>query len=177
MPNWKRLSKETVYETNWIRVIKSDTIDHNGKKVTYSYVELPYPAVLIVALNEKGEIYLHKQYRYPIDEAVWEVPAGGSDGEDFLVAAKRELKEESGLVSDDWSQIAEFNAFDGSGNCHFILFIARDARKVTEDDGIEDIIESKFFSVDEIMDMIRSNTIVCAETLSSLALALPHLKK
>jgi 8-oxo-dGTP pyrophosphatase MutT (NUDIX family) len=177
MPNWKTLSKEIVYQTNWMKVYKNEVIDHHGKKITYSYMELPHPAVVIIPVNSRGEIYLHKQYRYPSDQHVWEVPAGGSDGEDLLVAAKRELKEEAGLVSDDWTKIAEYYAMDGSGNCPFSLYLAKDVVKEGLGDGIEDITEARFFSHDEITDMIRSNGIKCSETLASLALAMPHIKK
>jgi 8-oxo-dGTP pyrophosphatase MutT (NUDIX family) len=177
MPNWKTLSKEIVYQTEWMKVFKNEVLDHHGKKITYSYMELPAPAVVVIPVNDRGEIYMHKQYRYPSGQHVWEVPAGGSDGEDLLVAAKRELKEETGLVSDDWAKIAEYYAMDGSTNSPFSLFIARDVVKEGDGDGIEDITEARFFSMDEIMDMIRSNSIKCSETLASLALAMPHMKK
>jgi 8-oxo-dGTP pyrophosphatase MutT (NUDIX family) len=174
MPGWKTLSKEIVYETKWMKVRREEVIDHKGQRITYSFAELPYPAVIIVAVNDKGEIYLQKQYRYTLDRVLWEVPAGGSEGEDFEKAARRELAEEAGLVSNDWVDMGEFFPMDGMGNFPCRVFLARDVRQEAKKDDEEDIRDTKFFSLAQIKEMIRSNELVDCESIASISMAILH---
>lgn len=57
-------------------------------------------AVAVIALNERGEMLVQREYSYPPDEIMWQLPGGGAEeGEELIDAAKRELSEESGFTA------------------------------------------------------------------------------
>lgn len=72
-------------------------------------------AVAVAALDDDGNVVLIHQYRHPLGRRIWELPAGLLDhvGEDPLVAAKRELVEEVGLVAEHWSVLVDVAASPG----------------------------------------------------------------
>ena len=70
-----------------------------------AYLEHP-GAVAILAVLDDGRVLLERQYRYPISQAVIEIPAGKlNTGEDPLLCAQRELQEETGYTAKHWSKI------------------------------------------------------------------------
>ena len=84
---------------------EDDVVTPGGAPGIYGVVETRI-ATGVVAMTDAHEIYLVGQYRYPVNEYSWEIPEGGSDlGEDPMVTAKRELREETGLVATDWEQL------------------------------------------------------------------------
>jgi 8-oxo-dGTP pyrophosphatase MutT (NUDIX family) len=175
MTSWKTLKSEVVYETPWLTVRRDEVLNHNGKPLTYSVVSLQHPAVFIVAFNAKDEVLLQQNYRYTVNETLWEVPAGHSDGQELLVAAKRELLEETGLESNDWTDLGLAYPVVGIGNMPTATFMARDVQQIAskrEDD--EEISEQRFVPFTEVEDMIRRGDIVNGSAIVALYKARLH---
>ncbi len=90
-------------------------------------------AVAIAALDEAGRLALVRQYRHPAGDWLVEVPAGRVEvGEDRLVAAQRELEEETGLRARSWSLLREFFAAPGFCSERLSLYLAQDLEAVRE---------------------------------------------
>ena len=87
------------YENPWIRVREDAVLRPDGEPGVYGVVEVRSPAVFVVPVTEAGEIVLVSVDRYSLGGLSWEVPAGGTDGEETLAAAVRELREETGLAA------------------------------------------------------------------------------
>lgn len=170
MTDWQTKSSDVVYETPWIRILKDEVITQNGEQLTYSYMELQNPTVFIVAANSQKQILLQSVYRYPIRERGWEIPAGYMDGGEAPEdAAKRELLEEAGLVSDDWTQLGLIKQVTGIGNVPAYIFLARNTQSAGEaTDQDEDITEHQFKSLDEIESMIIHGTLVDSPVIAAL---------
>lgn len=177
MSNWKVLSSEIAYETAWIKVHRDEVLNHNGKPLTYSFVESQHPSVLIIAVNSAGEILFEKNYRYTLDQVLWELPAGQTDGQDGLTAAKRELLEEASLVSSDWREIEE-TVYLAPGLAMFPcrVFIAHNVQPATEDSNeeIEEILERRFFSLAQIEELIQNKQLINAGDAGVIYLARVH---
>jgi ADP-ribose pyrophosphatase len=86
--------------------MKRDTVSlPDGQYALREYLEHP-GAVAILAILDDGRVLLERQYRYPITQAVIEIPAGKlNTGEDPLLCAQRELQEETGYTAKHWSKI------------------------------------------------------------------------
>ena len=101
----KKILGEGVYDGIFLKM-KRDTVSlPDGQHAVREYLEHP-GAVAILAVLDDGRILLERQYRYPIAQAVIEIPAGKlNTGEDPLLCAQRELQEETGYTAKHWSKI------------------------------------------------------------------------
>ena len=98
-------------------------------------------AVAVLALNERGEVGLIRQYRATVGRRCWEVPAGTLDheGESPLEAAQRELVEELGVAAASWREIGRFMNSPGWTNQVMVVYEARDLDERPRDpDGPEE---------------------------------------
>jgi len=107
---WTIISSSPIYDNNWINVVEHKIINPAGGVGVYGKVHFKNLAVGVVALDEEGNIYLVGQYRFPLDAYSWEIPEGGSPaGVDPLESAKRELKEETGIIAHKWQKLLDIH--------------------------------------------------------------------
>ena len=111
-------------------------IDHvtaklpNGK-LAKREVAMHIGASAVVPVDAEGYVYLVRQFRAPIEQALVEIPAGKLDapGEDRLLAARRELHEETGLTAGRWDHLCDIVTTPGFSNEKISLYLARDLRR------------------------------------------------
>ena len=100
--------REEIYDGVILHVVRDTVTLPNGKPATRE-VALHNGAVCVVPLTEDGCVILEEQFRYPMNGVLTEIPAGKSDkGEDPFRAAKRELREETGLLAQKWTYLGEY---------------------------------------------------------------------
>ncbi len=104
--SWKKLSSRTVYENDWMEVREDKVINPGGGRNDYGYVHFKNVAVAIIALDDANNTWLVGQDRYTLGEYSWELPMGGAPlDEPPLIAAKRELEEETGIRAAHWKEL------------------------------------------------------------------------
>ncbi len=158
--NWKTLSDEVVYENPWLQLHHRDVINPAGKPGIYGLVSFRNKAIGIIPLDKENNIYLVGQFRYTLDEYSWEIPEGGGPlDEDPMDAAKRELKEETGLKAEKWIKIARIHTSNSATDEEGFLYTAEGlSQHETEPEDTEDLIVKKV-SLVEAVDMVMRSEI------------------
>lgn len=126
-PNpWKTYTQTTVYDNPWISVEHHDVRTPAGTPGIYGKVHFKNRAIGIVPLDDTGHIWLVGQYRYALNEYSWEIPEGGAPfGESALVAAQRELQEETGITATRWDELIAFTTSNSVTDERGMAFLAR----------------------------------------------------
>ncbi len=123
---WKKLSSRYVYKNPWIRVREDKVIRPDSTRGIYGVVELPGSSA-VVAVDNKKQLYLIKQYRYPLQAYTVELPWGSRQHrESYLQAGKRELREEAGITAGIWKALGKVADIPGIGDEYAYLYLARD---------------------------------------------------
>lgn len=171
--SWQMHDSTSVYENAWISV-REDRVTGPAGEGIYGVVTMRHPAVFVVAMDAEDRVCLVTLDRYTTGTSI-EVPAGGSDGEDPLVAARRELLEETGFDAAEWTQIGTMNALNGIAHAPEHVFLARDLRDAAADsahsqaeEGIDAVTWVPF---DEVLEMIADGRITDGETVAAIAYA------
>src|SRR6056297_172794 len=99
---------EMLYEGNILKLYRDEVEFPNKHRSAREVVEHS-GGVSVLAENEEGKILLIKQYRYPVDEVIYEIPAGKLEpDEDIAECAGRELREETGYTAEKFNKLFEF---------------------------------------------------------------------
>jgi len=124
---WTTLSGEEKYDNPWINITEYQVLNPAGGKGIYGKVHFKNKAIGVIALDEHNDTWLVGQYRYTLNEFHWEIPEGGGIiGSPPLEAAKRELKEETGLTAKKWSLLFRIHTSNSVTDEEGFVFLAED---------------------------------------------------
>ena len=171
------VSREEIFDGHIVHLVK-DTVElPNGAKATRE-VALHNGAVCVVPVTDEGEIIMERQFRYPFDEVIWEIPAGKIDkGEtDPLAAAKRELVEETGVTAGKMTFIGDYFPSPAILSERIYTYLATDLTY-----GETDLDEDEFLAVEKVpietvVDMIMDNRIPDGKTQAAVLKVYKMLK-
>jgi ADP-ribose pyrophosphatase len=172
MSETERLETERVFRGRVFHVDRDRVRMRNGRDVVVDVVRHS-KSVVLVPIPEPGHVTLVKQYRYAVNEDLWELPAGSVDeGEAPEEAARRECHEEIGLVPATIVRLSALYPTPGYCDEQMIFFRVSGLAKTDEQaqlDEDEDL-QAKTFEVREVREMIRRGEIVDMKTIVGLAL-------
>jgi 8-oxo-dGDP phosphatase len=168
------VSTETVFDGK-IWDVRRDVFLYNGAEITREYVDHT-GAVAVLALDEEDRVLLIKQYRHPVRQRDWEIPAGLLDirGEDPLTAIQRELAEEVDLVADEWNVLADIFTSPGGNDEAIRIYLARAVRPAAEVFAREEEeadIETVWLPLDDAVDAVLARTVHNAPLIIALLAA------
>lgn len=125
-----------------IKVVSDQVRMPGGAIAARDYVVHP-GAVGIVALDHDNRVLLLRQYRHPVRQTLWELPAGLLDvsDEDPLAAARRELHEEGASQADRWDLLVDALSSPGGSDEHIRVYLARGLHSVADADRFQGIDE------------------------------------
>lgn len=104
---WTTLGSSPVYENPWIALREDQVLRPDGTPGIYGVVHFKNLAIGVLPVDDEGRIWLVGQYRYPLEAYSWEIPEGGCpEGESPEEAARRELREETGLLAGQLERMA-----------------------------------------------------------------------
>ncbi len=162
-------SSEVAWSCPWWKV-RHDAVTVNGKDGDYFYVDNS-PSIVVVPITTEGKIVMIRQYRHPVRDWCWEVPAGkiekGQSPED---AVRAELQEEVGGEAERIERIASFYNTNGSSNEQSLVFLATGVTLSNPTRHFMEVMELHQKSVQETFALARSGEVT--DSVSALALFL-----
>lgn len=166
---WQILGEKGIYDNNWIRITEYDVVNPSGGKGIYGKVHFKNLAIGIVPLDEEWNTWLVGQYRFPIGKYSWEIPEGGGlIGIETLESAKRELKEETGLVAAEWTEILRMYLSNSVTDEYSIIFLAKG---LIQEDAVPEETESltiKKMPFEKVYEMVVSGEITDAMSVVAI---------
>src|ERR1700733_9400237 len=127
---WTILSARQVYDNPWIGLTEYDVVNPNGGKGIYGKIHFKNLAIGVLPLDEQLNTWLVGQYRFPLNDYSWEIPEGGGNPEvEPVESAKRELREETGLIAHDWTPLLEMHLSNSVSDEKAIIFLARQLKQ------------------------------------------------
>lgn len=177
--SWQTRSSRTVYENRWIHVREDEVTGPAGDGI-YGVVTMQHPAVFVVAIDAEDRVCLVTLDRYATGGSSIEVPAGGTDGEDPLTAARRELAEETGVTAAEWTAIGTMNALNGIADAREHVFLARDLTRTSSaataaEQAAEGIDAVTWVPFTDVLTLVATGRISDGETVAALMFAAVHL--
>ena len=172
---WERLSSRIAHQNAYYHIREDTVVKPDGSKGTY-HVLHKSGAVGIVPMDDEHNIYLIGLHRYTTNEYSLEIPYGGDDGENSLVAAKRELQEETGLTAGIWHKLGTVYPMNGISDEPNFVYLATGLQPAKDDKTQEEgITKVAKYPYKEVLRMIKDNEITDAQTITAVTLAALHL--
>lgn len=127
----KTIGRRSVYDNAFLSIHEDDVLLKDGKQAKRIVID-HIGAACVLPITDRGEVLLIEQYRYPLDEIVYEIPAGKKDEKDesTRACAMRELEEETGYQSEKLIFIHEIYPCVGYSNEKIDFYLALDAKKI-----------------------------------------------
>jgi 8-oxo-dGDP phosphatase len=160
VPNapWRRLASRVLFESQWLRVVRDETVRPDGSPGQYDHVEVP-GSVTVLAVGEDRRLVITRQWIYVHGGTQWRLPSGRIDATDRdpESAARRELQEETGISADRLIPLGTINGADSFTNHREHTFLATGLRPGTARlEAGEADLEVHWLGVDEVMDLVTS---------------------
>jgi ADP-ribose pyrophosphatase len=179
MRQWKTLKKETILDHSKFLKVEKHTIELPDGKIIRDWPWVVSPDyVLVLPLTDRKTLLLFRQTKYAVEETSL-APVGGylEPGEDALVAAKRELREEMGCEASEWIPLGSYPNNGNHGGGHGHLFLAIHAQKLGEPI-IDDLEEMEFveLTIEELEEKLLQGEVKVMGWVAMIAMGIIYLR-
>lgn len=155
---WTIKTSQSVFKNEFLELINDEVIRPDGKDDEYAVVQIK-PGACVLPIDDDGNVYLIKQFRYALGAESLEVAAGGSEDKDILENARRETKEEMGIEAEEWIDLGRVETDTSIVSCPAQLYAARKLKfSEPEREGTEEMktVKIKF---DEALEKVLNGEI------------------
>lgn len=164
----KTLSSNEVFNGKLLHVFVDHVQLPNGEEATRDWIKHP-GACAVVPVFENGDVMMVRQFRYPMSQIFWEVPAGKIDkGEPQDQTALRELQEEVGLVASSYQYIGHFYPGIGYSNELIHIYIAWNLTLVDQNMDADEFVLKERVPFQKAIEMVHSGEINDGKTVICL---------
>ena len=164
----KKLESEQLYDGKIVKLFRDRVELPNGKSAFREVVRHP-GGVIILPLDDEGNVYMVRQFRYAYNQPVLEIPAGKLEyGEEPLSAARRELKEEIGATAKQWTHLG--NIWPTPGFCDEVqhLYLARELTFGETHPDEDEFLEIERIPLDKLVEMALDGTLNDGKTVAGV---------
>ncbi|MCR5786025.1 MAG: NUDIX hydrolase [Eubacterium sp.] len=164
-----KISSEEIYDGKLLHLEKDIVSLPNNNKASRELIR-HVGAVCVVPLLDNGDVIIEKQYRYPVEKVITEIPAGKleSKSEDRLDAAKRELREETGYTALKWTDIGTYYPAAAYSDEKITMYLAEDLHKGERNLDDDEFLDVITMPLKEIVDKILCGEIADGKTQAAI---------
>ena len=164
-----KTGRTKIFDGVILHVVRDDITLPNGAPATREVI-LHNGAVCVVALTDKNEVIMERQFRYPFDDVLWEIPAGKlNDGEtDPLAAIKRELKEETGYTAESYRLIGTYYPSPAILAEKIYMYVATGLSEGERELDEDEFLDVEKLPLDTVVDMILNGDIPDGKTQAAV---------
>lgn len=168
--------EQEIFDGRILHVFNNTVTLPNGNESTREIIR-HIGAVCVIPVTDDGKVIVERQFRYPINSVITEIPAGKLDSatEDRLSAAKRELVEETGYTADEWIDMGIYYPAAAYSDEKITMYLARGLHK-----GNQKLDDDEFLNVEEVplsdlVDDVMSGKITDGKTQVAVLKAARYL--
>ena len=144
---------------------KLEIIEHGG-------------SVVLVPVDDDGNLLLVRQYRHAAKQDLLELPAGTRNGEEpFEACAAREIREETGMEAGNLQKVGDFYLAPGYSTEFMAVFLATELRHNPLEADFDEFLQVEKIPVKKAIELFQSGKMLDAKSLAAWLLAMPHLEK
>ena len=159
--------------------VKRDTVElPNGHRTIRELIR-HVGAVCVVPVTDDGRVVVERQYRYPLDRVITEIPAGKLDSreEDRLSAAQRELREETGITADRWTDMGLYYGTPAYSDEKITMYLAQGLHMGEQHLDDDEFLNVQTVPIAELVEEILSGAVIDGKTQAAVLKAFMLLNK
>ena len=172
-------------------LIKSETlVQGRAFKVRRDYLKTPNEgetkleiiehggSIVLVPIDDDGNLLLVRQYRHAAEQDLLELPAGTRNGDEpFEECATREIREETGMEAGKLQKIGDFYLAPGYSTEFMAVFLATELRHNPLEADFDEFLKLEKIPIQKAVELFQSGKMLDAKSLAAWLLAIPHLEK
>lgn len=167
----KTLKSARIYEGKIIN-LRVDTVELPDKKYSKREIVEHSGAAAVVPVTMNGDVILVKQFRKPVEEVIYEIPAGRLETKESAEkCALREMAEETGYTAGSLEKLTDYYTSPGFSNEVIHLYLARDLTEGQAKPDEDEYLEVIRLPLKEALEMIRKGEIQDSKTIIGLMMA------
>ena len=171
------IKSETLLQGRAFKVRRDYLKTPNGDETQLEIIEHG-GSVVVVPIDNDGNLLLVRQYRHAAQQDLLELPAGTRDkNEPFEDCAAREIREETGMEAGKLQKVGNFYLAPGYSTEFMAVFLATELRPNPLQADFDEFLQVEKMPVRKAVDLFQSEAMLDAKSLAAWLLAKPHLEK
>ena len=166
-----------IYKGRIFNFVTEALILPNGRDTEIAFIRHP-GSIAVVPLMDNHSVVMELQYRHPVGEYLFEIPAGTLEpGESPLDCAQRELIEETGFRAQEFIKLGKIHIIPAYSDEEIHVFIANGLTPAKQDLDPDEIIEVVTYPLERAIQMIAEGKITDALTILSIQMAWNRIRE
>ena len=157
---YRVVDQKVLFDSPMAKIV-IDTLEYGQTRRKYFYLASPVEAVATVGVTAEGNLILTRQYRHPVGQVIYDLPAGRLEpGETPLDGARREFEEETGFYPRQLEHLGYYNQFPGTLRAGTTLFFASDLLPTRQNLDEGEVLEIVHITPSKVLEMIAAGEVI-----------------